>query len=583
MVDKVIITNADRVLNAMQNIELDILKEFDRICRKHEIKYSLGGGTNLGQVRHGGFIPWDDDIDVDMTFDNYEKFMHIVNDELDSEKFFCRCRKNEPKHLRSASRLEKRGTSLTEPIRDANNENVGVFIDIFRWSYLPNNRLLRKIVTSSMFFVRGMEHWKEYKKIPAKAKKSWHFPIIFLSSILPSKFIISLDDMLCKCCGKRKTDWIIDDAIINGNHGGYKAIGIDEYEDVEFEGLTVMIKKNSHNFLKTLYGEHYNEWLPPVKRLSHHKWTKVDFGEYSEKYNLPENYSEFLSIQYTEDKLKLMKKISTEMIDILVEICEKYKFTFFRVEPEHVDNEKFANLWRRPDRLAMPREDYDRLVDVCQNEMGDKYFLQTTNVDPNYRFEHARIRLNYTYLKENNIPLEVENVINSGFFISVVPLDDTSNVLKKREKHLKNIKRWNHFLSIRWIRRRPLALFHARWKNKIKILLVWPFSNDFFTNRVKKEQARYRNTNSKYWIDGTGMMLKGAILNKDEIESGHTIYVDFNCEPVETISEYAKLISEKYNRCHLTYFDYSDYQLSMIRFDEVNDKILTNMEVLGYE
>ena len=112
MKDEFIKTNRDKTLNALQKIELEGLKEIDRICRKYNIKYSLGGGTCLGQVRHGEIIPWDDDIDVDMTAENYDKFMKVAPIELDENAFFLRCRKTDKKHLRSCSRLEMKLTSI---------------------------------------------------------------------------------------------------------------------------------------------------------------------------------------------------------------------------------------------------------------------------------------------------------------------------------------------------------------------------------------------------------------------------------------------------------------------------------------
>lgn len=77
------ITSRDKALKALQDVQLEGLKEVDRICRMHSIDYSLGGGTCLGQVRHGGFIPWDDDIDIDMTLENFEKFVEVAPAELD--------------------------------------------------------------------------------------------------------------------------------------------------------------------------------------------------------------------------------------------------------------------------------------------------------------------------------------------------------------------------------------------------------------------------------------------------------------------------------------------------------------------
>ena len=69
-------------LTKVHEINLKILKEIDRICRKYKIKYMLDGGTLLGAVRHKGFIPWDDDADIAFTRNNYEAFLKVVRREL---------------------------------------------------------------------------------------------------------------------------------------------------------------------------------------------------------------------------------------------------------------------------------------------------------------------------------------------------------------------------------------------------------------------------------------------------------------------------------------------------------------------
>ena len=78
----------EETLKKVQKIELELLLEFDRICRKNNIKYSITGGTLLGAVRHGGFIPWDDDADVSMLRVEYEKFVKVCDTELDKSRFY---------------------------------------------------------------------------------------------------------------------------------------------------------------------------------------------------------------------------------------------------------------------------------------------------------------------------------------------------------------------------------------------------------------------------------------------------------------------------------------------------------------
>ena len=80
-------TEKQHQLRKLQNLEFFILQEVKRICDRYEIPYFLTGGTLLGAVRHGGFIPWDDDIDVGMTRDNYNRFLCVCEADLD-EKFF---------------------------------------------------------------------------------------------------------------------------------------------------------------------------------------------------------------------------------------------------------------------------------------------------------------------------------------------------------------------------------------------------------------------------------------------------------------------------------------------------------------
>lgn len=71
-----------KTLRKVQLTQLEILKEVDRICTKHGIKYWLSGGTQLGAVRHNGFIPWDDDLDIDMMREDFNRFLKIARTEL---------------------------------------------------------------------------------------------------------------------------------------------------------------------------------------------------------------------------------------------------------------------------------------------------------------------------------------------------------------------------------------------------------------------------------------------------------------------------------------------------------------------
>lgn len=124
---------------------VEMLCEFDRICRKFDIKYSLFAGTLLGAVRHKGFIPWDDDVDVIMARQEYEKFMQLAPDEINSDKFYLQSEysKHWPMFF---SKLRLNGTACIERYHPRDfKTHMGVYIDIFPCDNLSDNPIVKKL------------------------------------------------------------------------------------------------------------------------------------------------------------------------------------------------------------------------------------------------------------------------------------------------------------------------------------------------------------------------------------------------------------------------------------------------------
>lgn len=131
------------VLEQLQATLLEMLKDFASVCEKYGFYYSLCGGTALGAVRHKGFIPWDDDVDVFMHRKDLSKFIDVFDDEL-GEKYWLHSCETTPEFGVPIIRLMKKGTVFV--IDDTLDcPERGVFIDICLLENAPNNKLLRKI------------------------------------------------------------------------------------------------------------------------------------------------------------------------------------------------------------------------------------------------------------------------------------------------------------------------------------------------------------------------------------------------------------------------------------------------------
>lgn len=124
-------------------IQLGLLKKLLEVCKKYNLKIWAEGGTLLGAIRHKGYIPWDDDIDMMMLREDYEKLVSIAPKEFTGNLFF-QCAKTEKDYIRGHAQLRRSDTSAILPSDLWQSFNQGIFIDIFVFDYLPQTEKERK-------------------------------------------------------------------------------------------------------------------------------------------------------------------------------------------------------------------------------------------------------------------------------------------------------------------------------------------------------------------------------------------------------------------------------------------------------
>lgn len=270
----------NHILRKLQLTELEILKDFDKVCRKHNLRYYIVGGTLIGAVRHGGFIPWDDDIDVSMPRKDYNKLCAVAKEEF-SDKYFLQTRKTEKSCYFYYAKLRKNGTYFGEDKFEHMPMHKGIFIDIFPLDNIPKCKLLQKLYFRTFGLLTGFICSKE--KTTEYLYKNMSLPFIVFSRVvqcITPKFIFKgLRNLVGKLSNTFSSNTYL--ASISGFHGYPVEIAPEKWWgegcDIEFEGLNVRAPSDYKSLLTHMFGN-YMELPPEEERINHNVETdKINF------------------------------------------------------------------------------------------------------------------------------------------------------------------------------------------------------------------------------------------------------------------------------------------------------------------
>ncbi len=258
----------------LQSVILSIAKDIDKLCRDTGIEYYLLGGSCIGAIRHKGFIPWDDDLDIIMTRENYDKFLNEARQRLDKDKYCLQeGLKDWPLEF---SKVRLKGTLLHEPEDEyATDEMHGIYLDVFCMENVPDSDILARIqYFLYKYYLCYQLGLRKYNSTTFRKKvmillsmpmriKAIRKPIL--------KFIYSFNNQKTKrlgfYCGRTRFRNAITPRSIYGK---------PQY--VPFEDTQLPVPEHYHEYLTQMFGDYMK--LPPVEQRVGLHLISIDFGKY---------------------------------------------------------------------------------------------------------------------------------------------------------------------------------------------------------------------------------------------------------------------------------------------------------------
>ena len=262
-------------INGIKKHSFDVLCDIKRICEENGLRYSLSGGTLLGAVRHKGFIPWDDDIDIMMPRPDYEKFLEIAKNEVSCFDLYS-YETHGDGYLYPFAKACRKNTKVVENGIVNSSVTLGVYVDIFPIDGAGNSLFQAKLRGAWFLVLHGLSVTSNWEKYRTSKLRKWYFePLRYacylISKLLGKKFINKSLNRFARAKSFEKVRFA---ARMVGDYGTKEILPkevFDSFVTLSFEGEEFSAISDYDSFLSALYGDYMQ--LPPLqKQKTHHEF-----------------------------------------------------------------------------------------------------------------------------------------------------------------------------------------------------------------------------------------------------------------------------------------------------------------------
>jgi lipopolysaccharide cholinephosphotransferase len=262
-------------LKRLQDVQKELISEVKRICLKNNIHFNMVGGTMLGAIRHGGYIPWDDDADIGFLRTEYEKFRKACKTDLNHEKYYMQDLRDTEGYRWGYGKLRKKGTEFIRLNQEFMPYEQGIFIDLMPFDNVPDGWLSRRVHFIQCFLYRKF-FWSE---VGSKTEKNpWKRTAYKLMRRIPMKFVIKSYQRFIDA-GQRKKTRLVRILTFPTPKGayGYERKWYTHLSKYQFGNMLLPGARDYDGYLRVKYGNYME--LPPAEKRKTHPVSKLKLPE----------------------------------------------------------------------------------------------------------------------------------------------------------------------------------------------------------------------------------------------------------------------------------------------------------------
>lgn len=263
------------ILEKLHKVHVEMLRDFQKVCEKYNLKYFAVYGTAIGAVRHQGFIPWDDDIDVGMMREDFERFIELAEKEMGNKYQIMSPRKNK-ESSGSVVKLQRKGTKFISNLTKDFGYEQCIFMDIFPFDYAPTHKLRKRQLHITTFLDRLIYLCgTAYPLIPIKGIKGevaaaicWLAHYILKIFHVSPRFIYRCFEKQSVKYNRTKGEFVTCFGQPTALRKMFRREDMFPLKEVPFEDAAIHILNNNDEALRKVYGDYMK--VPPVdKRINH--------------------------------------------------------------------------------------------------------------------------------------------------------------------------------------------------------------------------------------------------------------------------------------------------------------------------